>query len=211
MGHTSFWQARPDDEASRRIDKMAAAIAWVRQDEDRYAVLCDAARADRYVQFAHGGGGTSAEAALTTRAALPLGLAVAGSGRSECGFTADDVRSFSDSAPRFSTPYAGEPDHEPLLMEVGSGDWPKARRKGLADDESVVAGLAAYGLVIGGSGHECRNFCRDHVTEPSEILAALSEEIMSQIVHAGPAYRVTVHRGRFNHAISPPVNLKETS
>ena len=210
MGQEHFWQARPDDEASRRIDKMTAAIAWVRQDEDRYAVLGDAARADRYVQFANGGGGTSAEATEATRIALPLVLAVAGSDRSDRGFTPDDVNSFTDVGPRFSTPYAGEPDHEPLLMEVGSGDWPKSSRKGLADDESVVAGLAAYGLVIGGSGHDCRNFCRDHVTEPSEILAALSEEIMVQIVHAGPAYRLTVQRGCFNPKTSPRANLKET-
>jgi hypothetical protein len=210
MGQEHFWQVRPDDVASRRIDKMAAAIAWVRQDEDRYAVFGDTARADRYVQFAYGGGGTSAEATEATRVALPLLLAVAGSGRSDRGFTPDDVNSFTEVGPRLSTPYAGEPDHEPLLMEVGSGDWPKSSRQGLADDESVVAGLAAYGLVIGGSGHECRNFCRDHVTEPSEILAAVSEEIIGQIVHAGPAYRLTVQRGRFNHK-SSPVYLKELS
>ena len=134
MGQEHFWQVRPDDVASRRIDKMAAAIAWVRQDEDRYAVFGDTARADRYVQFAYGGGGTSAEATEATRVALPLLLAVAGSGRSDRGFTPDDVNSFTEVGPRLSTPYAGEPDHEPLLMEVGSGDWPKSSRQGLADE-----------------------------------------------------------------------------
>ncbi len=211
MEQEHFWQARPNDEVSRRVDKMAAAIAWVRQDEDRYAVFGDAARPDRYVQFARRGGGTSAGASLATRIALPLVLAVAGSGRSDRGFIPDDANSFIEVGLRFSKPYAGEPDHEPLLMEVGSGDWPKSSRQGLADDESVVAGLAAYGLVIGGSGHDCRNFCRDHVTEPSEVLAALSDEIMGQIVHAGPAYRLTVQRGCFNRKSSSPMNLTETS
>jgi hypothetical protein len=80
-------------------------------------------------------------------------------------------------------------------MEVGSGLWPKSSAHGLAADDTVVAKLAAMGLHLGGGRHTCMNFCRDDVTEPSDILAALSEEIMVEIVHARATYRLTINRG----------------
>jgi hypothetical protein len=66
---------------------------------------------------------------------------------------------------------------------------------------------SSEGPVIGGSGHERRNFYRDRVTEPSAILAALSEENMVNILHADPA----VKRGCLNRRSSPQANLKATS
>jgi hypothetical protein len=197
MGQTPFWPALPVGEAQQRINKMTSAIAWVRQHEHRYAVFGDLARSDRYAQFANGSGGEATEAAVGTSVALPLVFASVSSGPGLGGIAPAWASPLADLDLRYTAPYAGEPDHQALLMEVGSGDWPKASRKGLVDDESVVASLASYGLVIGGAGHDCRNFCRDRVTEPSEILAALADEILVEVLHAGADYRLRIKTGCF--------------
>src|ERR1039457_5917248 len=143
MGQTPFWPAPLLGQASHRIDKMTSAIAWVRQFEHRYAVFGDLARSDRYVQFANDSGGKATEAAVMTSVALPLVLASVRGG-SGVGVLAPAWSSlFGDPDLRYWAPYAGEPDHQAVLMEVGSGDWPKASRKGLVDDKNVVASLAA--------------------------------------------------------------------
>jgi hypothetical protein len=197
MGQTPFWPAPLLGQASHRIDKMGSAIAWVRQFEHRFVVFSDPARSDRYVQFANDSGGESIEAAVVTSVALPLVLASVDGGQ-RVGLLRPEWSSlFGDPDPRYWAPFAGEPDHQALLMEVGSGDWPKASRKGLADDETVVSNLASYRLVIGGAGHDCRNFCRDRVTEPSDILAAVADEIMVDVLHARLDYRLTIKTGCF--------------
>jgi|HubBroStandDraft_6_1064221.scaffolds.fasta_scaffold00015_111 hypothetical protein len=197
MGQTPFWQAQLIGEGRQRLHEMIGAIEWVRQHEQRYAVFGDLARADRYVQFANSSEGKTTEPAVVTSVALPPVLASVRGG-SDVGALAPAWSSiFGDHDPRYWAPYAGEPDHQVLLMEVGSGNWPKASREGLADDESIVASLASYGLVIGGAGHDCRNFCRDRVTEPSDILAAVADEIMVTVLRARPDYRLTVKIGCF--------------
>jgi len=54
----------------------------------------------------------------------------------------------------------------------GSGE--EVLLPGLGADETVVARLASIGLILGGGSHTCLNFCRDAVTEPSDVLAPLS-------------------------------------
>jgi hypothetical protein len=199
MGHQPFWQQPGASELSlRRIDRMTDALIWLRRSENSYAVFGDAERADRYVQFALDADGSDAMASLTT-ISVPIPLLVAAG----VGGPAEDIGS---AIPLGDGPlpwwaagggYFGEPDHEPLLMEVGSGLWPGSSSRGLADDETVVAELAARGLRLGGGSHTCLNFCRDGITEPSDILATLSEDILVDIVHAQPGYRLTIKRGHF--------------
>lgn len=197
MGQTPFWSASPLGQASHRIDEMTSGIAWVRQGEQRFAVFGDLARSDRYVQFANSSEGKTAEAAVVTSVAAPLVLASVRGGSGVGALVPAWSSIFGDPDLRYWAPYAGEPDHQPLLMEVGSGDWQRGSRKGLADDQSVVTTLASYGLVVGGAGHDCHNFCRDRVTEPSDILATLADEIMVAVLHATPDYRLKLKTGCF--------------
>jgi hypothetical protein len=197
MGQIPFWQAMPTGGTQQRINQIAGAIEWVRQHEQRYAVFGDLARSDRYVQFANSSEGKTTEAAVVTSVAEPLVLASVRGGSGVGALAPAWSSIFGDPDLHYWAPYAGEPDHQALLMEVGSGDWPKASREGLLNDESVVATLASYGLVIGGAGHDCRNFCRDRVTEPSDILAALTEEIMVNALHARLDYRLRIKTGCF--------------
>ncbi len=198
MGNQPFWQrSTRDHRSARRIERMTAALLWLRRVERSYIIFGDTARPDRYVQFANDLDGSPFDA-VATGVASPLPALVAaavGGPGDQPGFIATTVP--NTGAWVESGRYYGEPDHEALLMEVGSGDWPRSSRRGLADDETVVANLAALGLRLGGGRHVCRNFCRDNVTEPSDILATLSEESMVEIVHAQPGYRLTLTRGHF--------------
>lgn len=193
-----FWQPlQSDDRSTRQIERMTGALIWLRQAENSFVVFADGARANRYVQFATDGyGSEEAAAAIAVPVAVPVLVAAAAGG---CADHAGTVLSVAAGAPSWAEPggYFGEPDHGRLLMEVGSGLWPRSSPRGLADDATVVAKLAALGLHLGGGRHTCRNFCRDGVTEPSDILGALSEEIMVEILHARPTYQLAIKRGHF--------------
>jgi hypothetical protein len=176
---------------------MTNALLRLRESENSFVIFGDAECADRYVQFATDASGSGDEGIVAARS-LPIPVLVTasvGAPRQSPGF-ADPVVA---RAPQWASGsgYFGEPDHTALLMEVGSGLWPRSSARGLADDESVVARLAALGLHLGGGKHTCLNFCRYGVTEPSDILAALSDEIMVEIVHARPTYRLTIKNGHF--------------
>ncbi len=177
---------------------MTDALIWLRRSENSYVVFGDAECEDRYVQFKLDADGSDAMASLSAVFVPVLLLVAAGVG--------DPTENIGSAIPLGEGPlpwraagggYFGEPDHEPLVMEVGSGLWPASSSRGLADDETVVAKLAALGLHLGGGSHTCLNFCRDGITEPSDILAALSEDILVDIVHAQPEYRLTIKRGHF--------------
>jgi hypothetical protein len=47
------------------------------------------------------------------------------------------------------------------------------------------------------------NFCRFGVPEPSDILAALADEILVHIANAAPGYRLHIKRGQFSSPSSP--------
>jgi hypothetical protein len=198
MDNRPLWQPlRRSDGSTQRIDQMTAALLWLRRSENSFVVFGDADRADRYAQFAIDMGALEEDASLAA-VSVPVPVLVAAA----VGGPADNVGfavSVVDGPPPWATGggYFGEPDHEPLVMEVGSGLWPRSNPRGLADDETVVANLAALGLRLGGGRHTCLNFCRDGVTEPSDILAALCEEIMVEVVHARPTYPLIVKRGHF--------------
>jgi hypothetical protein len=198
VANQPFWQLpKPVGPSAQRINRMTHALVWLRQSENSFVIFDDSARADRYVQFANDAGGPDERAAVAT-VAVPVPLLVAaGIGGPGTGI--------GPTVPIAAAPapwpgrggYFSEPDHEPLRMEVGSGLWPASSPRGLADDEAVVAKLAALGLHLGGGRHTCLNFCRDGITEPSDILASLADEIMVEIVHTGPRYRLVIKRGHF--------------
>ena len=199
MGNSPFWLVSPDDPRStRRVERMTSALVWLREVEGSFAVFGDVANSDRYVQFANSADGSASnEAQVAVAMLLPelvTAAAVTGEPTQHPGPMVHEV---VGQPPQWIEGYFGEPDHEPLLMEVGSALWPGSSSRGLAHDDTVVAKLSALGLHLGGGSHTCLNFCRDGVTEPSEILAALSEEIMVQIVGAGPGYRLAIKRGQF--------------
>ena len=199
MDNQPFWQLlKAVGPSQRRIDRMTEALMWLRRSENGFVIFGDSDRAERYVQFAVDATGSDEMASVATVAvAVPLLVAA--------GFAAADdnigstVPVTADRSPWWAAGggHFGEPDHEPLLMEVGSGLWPGSSSRGLADDETVVARLAGLGLRLGGGRHTCLNFCRDGITEPSDILASLADEIMVDIVRAGPAYRLAIKRGHF--------------
>lgn len=198
MDKQPFWQLpKVVGPSKQRIDRMTDALTWLRRSENSFVVFKDTERADRYVQFAVDADGSDETAAVAT-VAVPIPMLVTAG----IGGPGDNIGS---AVPIVAAParwagggrYFGEPDHEPLLMEVSSGLWPGSSSRGLADDETVVARLAAHGLRLGGGRHTCLNFCRDGITEPSDILAALCEEIMVEVVHARPGYRLTIKRGNF--------------
>lgn len=203
MGNQPFWQRpRVPDVSTQRIDRMTSALMWLRRSENSFLVFGDSDRADRYVQFAIDVEGAE-EIACAATLAVPIPMLVAagiGGPAVNMGFPLPIA-----AAP---FPWAGggsfsEADHEPLLMEVGSGLWPGSSSRGLADDETVVAKLDAFGLRLGGGRHTCLNFCRDGITEPSDILASLTEDILVDIVHARPGYRLTINRGHFSARDDP--------
>ena len=204
MGNQPFWQRpRVPDVSTQRIDRMTNALMWLRRSENSFVVFGDSDRADRYVQFAIDVDGVE-EIARAAVVAVPTPMLVAagiGDPAVNMGFAVPIV-----SAPvpwASGSGYFSEPDHEPLLMEVSSGLWPRSSPRGLADDETVVSKLAALGLRLGGGRHTCMNFCRDGITEPSDILASLTEDILVDIVHARPGYRLTINRGHFSARDEP--------
>jgi hypothetical protein len=199
MGNQPFWQ-RPQLSylSTQRVDRMTDALVWLRRSANSFVVFADSECADRYVQFAIDADGREAMASVAT-VAIPVPLLVAAGIGGPTRNIGSVVPLAEVSLPLWAASggYLGEPDHEPLLMEVGSGLWPGSSSRGLADDETVVARLAGLGLRLGGGRHTCLNFCRDGITEPSDILAALTEEIMVDIVNARPSYRLTIKRGHF--------------
>jgi hypothetical protein len=193
------WESSSRDERSKeRIDRMTGALQWLRQSEDSYVVF-DCAGSNRYVQFAGdmGSGDEDAvEDAVAIHVPVPVHAAAATGGAGvDLGSIAHPVTHAPPWAGRGA--YFGEPDHKALTMEVASGLWPESSPRGLAGDDTVIAKLAALGLHLGGGRHSCRNFCRSGVTEPSDILAALSEDVMVDALHADPGYSLTIKRGHF--------------
>jgi len=199
MDNQPFWQPpKAVGPSQQRIDRMTEALVWLRRSDNCYVIFGDSDRAERYVQFAVDAAGSEEMTSVATGAvAVPL-LVAAGIASPDENIGAP-VPVTADRSPWWSAGggYFGEPDHEPLLMEVGSGLWSGSSSRGLADDAAVVARLAAHGLRLGGGRHTCLNFCRDGVTEPSDILAALCEEIMVEVVRARPTYPLIVKRGHF--------------
>jgi hypothetical protein len=194
-----FWQLpKAVGPSQQRIDRMTEALVWLRRSENSFVIFGDSDRAERYVQFAVDATGSEKMASVAT-VAVAVPLLVAAGIASPDENIGSVVPVTADRPPWWAAGggYFGEPDHEPLLMEVGSGLWPGSSSRGLADDETVVAKLAAHGLRLGGGRHTCLNFCRDGITEPRDILASLTEEIMVDIVHARPRYRLTIKRGNF--------------
>ena len=198
MDRRPYWQASSGDpQRSRRIERMTVALTRLRQIDDAYVIFEARSRPDRYIQFANRRGGSAADhAEISVAAPLPVlasAVPVGTSGRAPTLVP-------SDQEPRWISvgPFYGEPDHEPLLMEVSSGLWPGSDPRSLAHDETVVAGFDAIGLRLGGGPHTCLNFCRGSLTEPSEILALLCEDILVEILRAEPTYELVVTQGRFS-------------
>jgi len=199
MGNQPFWhlpqRAGP---SQQRVARMTEGLTWLRGSGDSFVVFDDTDRAERYVQFAIDAEGAEKLASMAA-VAVPVPVLVAAA----IGRPSQSIGSAVPVAwirPPWWTAgggYFGEPDHAPLLMEVGSGLWPGSSSRGLADDETVVAKLAALGLHLGGGRHTCLNFCRDGITEPSDILASLADDIMVEILHARAGYRLAIKRGRF--------------
>ncbi len=143
MGEQAWWEAgvpKQTDRSAWRIKRMTLALFWLRGTHDAFVIFNDAARSDRYVQFARGGSG-AATAAIEVAVAEPV-LAMAAvvseprSRRNEDASICGGV---------LWPPFFGEADHEPLCMEVGSGFWKAGRPIGLGADETVVAHLASIG------------------------------------------------------------------
>ena len=188
-----------------RIERMTEAIGWVRSSEHSF-VIFEALGTERYVQFASRPSGAEEELVGAAAMAVPqplLVLAAAGARGGEPGIGSVELPCAPPAGWAAHGRWFGEPDHEPLIMEVGSGLWPDSNGPALAADDAAVARLAAIGLTLGGGDHACLNFCRFGVTEPSDILAALADEILVHIAHAAPSYRLRIKRGQFASPSSP--------
>ena len=194
MRNQNRWQPSQGGTAARRVARMAGALQWLRTCEHAYVWFCDDVNNDRYVQFAisRRPGATQEAVAVADSLAIVFG---AGPRDARRTVQVTPQRGADIGQHRESLPYFGEPDHEPLLMEVGSGRWPGSRPPAPADDPVVVAALSDIGLPLGGSHGSCRNFCRHHVTEPSDILASVSDKILVRVLGAGSRYRLRIKCG----------------
>lgn len=180
---------------------MTFAVRWLRRCEHAYIVFNDATSGDRYVQFA-----TDLTAAISVAAAATIASAqtvVAAAARVDSRADTRDVAGPVRSG-LSRMPYYGEPDHEPLKMEVGSGLWRGSIPPAAAHDPVIVAALNALGLPLGGPHGTCRNFCRPNVTEPSDILADVCDHILAQVLGAGSRYRLVIKRGHFSKLVHQP-------
>ena len=196
MRNQKQWQPSGGGIAARRVALIADALQWLRACDHAFVCFCDEVNTDRYVQFAIN------QRQAATHEAVTVGDEVAidsCAGPREAGRTLDGMpRLGADTGVRrhASLPYFGEPDHEPLLMEVGSGRWPGSRPPASGDDPVVVAALSDLGLPLGGGHGTCRNFCRHHVTEPSDILASVTDGILVRVLGAGSRYRLRIKSGQ---------------
>ena len=122
MGNQPFWQLpKAVGPSQQRIDRMTEALVWLRRSENSFVIFGDSDRTERYVQFAVDATGSEKMASLAT-VAVAVPLLVAAGIASPDENIGSVVPGTADRSPWWAAGggYFGEPDHEPLLMEVGS-------------------------------------------------------------------------------------------